>query len=137
MFVLDSSMTMAWAFRDETTPGTLDILELATSEACWAPGVWPLEVCNAVISAQRRGRFTSDDVPLFLDLVGRLGVSVEGLTLQHAVEDVLPLAVRQTISSYDAAYLDLALRKKAPLATLDAGLARAARASGVDVIGGA
>jgi predicted nucleic acid-binding protein len=135
MFVLDCSMTMAWAFRDETTPGTLDVLELAAREACSAPGVWPLEVCNAVIGAQRRGRFTSDDVPLFLDLVEGLGVSVEDLTLRHAVERVFPLAVRYAISSYDAAYLELALRTKAALATLDAGLARAARAAGVDLVG--
>lgn len=135
MFVLDCSMTMAWAFRDETTPGTLNVLELAAREACSAPGVWPLEVCNAVITAQRRGRFTSDDVPLFLDLLGGLRVSVDDLTLQHAVGKVLPLAVHHAISSYDAAYLELALRKRAPLATLDAGLARAARDAGVELIG--
>ncbi|MEI6450771.1 MAG: type II toxin-antitoxin system VapC family toxin [Actinomycetes bacterium] len=137
MFVLDCSMTMAWAFRDETTPGTLDALELAAREACVAPGVWPLEVCNAVLTAQRRGRFTSDDVPLFLALVGRLRVSVDEGGLQRAFDDVLPLAMQHALSIYDAAYLELALRTKAPLATLDAGLARAARAAGVEVIGAA
>jgi predicted nucleic acid-binding protein len=137
MFVLDCSMTMAWAFRDERTPGTLDALELAAREACVAPGVWPLEVCNAVLTAQRRGRFTSDDVPLFLALVGRLRVSVDEGSLQHAFDDVLPLAMHHALSIYDAAYLELALRKKAPLATLDAALARAARAAGVEVIGAA
>jgi predicted nucleic acid-binding protein len=135
MLVLDCSMTMAWAFRDETTPGTLSVLELAAHEACVAPSVWPLEVCNAVLTAQRRGRFTSDDVPLFLGLVGDLCVSVDDLTLQQTVESVLPLAVQHALSSYDAAYLELALRKGAPLATLDAGLARAARAAGVAIIG--
>ncbi len=135
MFVLDCSMTMAWAFRDETTPGTLSVLELAAQEACVAPSVWPLEVCNAVINAQRRGRFTSDDVPLFLDLVVGLRVSVDDLTLHYTVENVLPLAVHHAISSYDAAYLELALRKRAPLATLDASLARAARDAGVALIG--
>jgi predicted nucleic acid-binding protein len=62
-------------------------------------------------------------------------VSVDDLTLQQTVENVLPLAVQHAISSYDAAYLELALRKAAPLATLDAGLARAARAAGVEPIG--
>jgi predicted nucleic acid-binding protein len=135
ILVLDCSMTMAWAFRDETTPGTLSVLELAAHETCVAPSVWPLEVCNAVITAQRRGRFTSDDVLLYLGLVGELCVSVDDLTLQQTVENVLPLAVQHALSSYDAAYLELALRKGAPLATLDAGLARAARAAGVEVIG--
>jgi predicted nucleic acid-binding protein len=135
MLVLGCSMTMAWAFRDETTPGTLSVLELAARETCVAPGVWPLEVCNAVIAAQRRGRFTSDDVSLFLGLVGDLCVSVDDLTLRQAVESVLPLAVEHALSSYDAAYLELALRKGAPLATLDAGLARAARDAGVELIG--
>jgi hypothetical protein len=86
MLVLDCSMTMAWAFRDETTPGTLRVLELAAHEACVAPSVWPLEVCNAVLTAQRRGRFTSDDVPLFLGLVGDLCVSVDDPGLQDRRE---------------------------------------------------
>jgi predicted nucleic acid-binding protein len=132
MLVLDCSMTMAWAFRDETTPGTLSVLELAAREACVAPSVWPLEVGNAVITAQHRGRFTGDDVPLFLGLVGDLCVSVDDLTLQQTVESVLP---HHALSSYDAAYLELALRKGAALATLDAGLARAARDAGVELIG--
>ena len=135
MFVLDCSMTMAWAFRDETTPGTLDALDLAAHEECAAPGIWPLEVCNAVLTAQRRGRFSSADVPLFLDLVAGLGVSVDQRSLRNAFDEVLPLAERHGISSYDAAYLELALRRNAALATLDAGLARAARAAGVALIG--
>jgi predicted nucleic acid-binding protein len=135
IFVLDCSMTMAWAFRDETTPGTLNVLELAAHEACVAPSVWPLEVCNAAISAQRHGRFTDDDVPRFLGLVNGLRVSVDQCTLRHVFDNMLPLAVRHAISSYDAAYLELALRKRAPLATLHAGLARAARAAGVALIG--
>jgi len=135
MFVLDCSMTMAWAFRDETTPGTLDALERAAHEACAAPSVWPLEVCNAVLTAQRRGRFSSEDAPLFLDLVAGLRVSVDDLALRRAIDQVLPLAVRHALSSYDAAYLELALRKNAPLATLDASLARAARDAGVELIG--
>ena len=137
MFVLDCSMTMAWAFHDETTPGTLDALELAAREACVAPSVWPLEVCDAVLTAQRRGRFSSEDVTLFLDLVAGLRVSVDDLALRRAIDQVLPLAARHALSSYDAAYLELALRKNAPLATLDAGLARAARAAGVALIGAA
>ena len=135
MFVLDCSMTMAWAFRDETTPGTLDALERAAHEACVAPSVWPLEVCNAVLTAQRRGRFSGEDAPLFLDLVAGLRVSVDDLALRPAIDQVLPLAVRHALSSYDAAYLELALRKNATLATLDDGLARAARAAGVTLVG--
>jgi len=62
-------------------------------------------------------------------------VSVDDLALRRAIDQVLPLAVRHALSSYDAAYLELALRKNAPLATLDAGLARAARDAGVELIG--
>jgi predicted nucleic acid-binding protein len=135
MFVLDCSMTMAWAFHDETTSGILDVLDLAAQEDCVAPSVWPLEVCNAVLTAQRRGRFSSEDAPTFLDLVAELRVSVDDLALRRAIDQVLPLAARHALSSYDAAYLELALRKNAPLATLDAGLARAARAAGVALVG--
>jgi len=137
MFVLDCSTTMAWAFHDETTPGILDVLDLAAQEDCVAPSVWPLEVCNAVLTARRRGRFSSEDVRLFLDLVAGLGVSVDELALRRAIDQVLPVAVRHALSSYDAAYLELALRKNAPLATRDAGLARAARAAGVALAGDA
>jgi predicted nucleic acid-binding protein len=137
MFVLDCSVTMAWAFRDESTPATLALLDRTAEEPVAVPGIWPLEVCNAVLVALRRGRFTDEDVPGFLDLVTALSLGVDTQAEGRIFDEVLPLARRHGLSSYDAAYLELALRKKAPLATLDAGLARAARAAGVEVLGDA
>ncbi len=137
MVVLDCSMSMAWAFRDESTPETLAILERVGRESAAVPGIWPLEVCNAVLVALRRGRFSEEDVPLFLNLVEGLPLVADGLSHTEAFEKILPLARECRLSSYDASYLELALRKEAPLATLDAGLARAARAAGVEVLGGA
>jgi len=137
MFVLDCSVTMAWAFRDESTPTALAVVDRAAEEPVAVPGIWPLEVCNAVLVALRRGRFSNEDVPGFLDLVTALSPVVDEQAQGHVFDQVLPLARQHGLSSYDAAYLELALRKKAPLATLDAGLARAARAAGVEVLGGA
>ena len=137
MFVLDCSVTMAWAFHDESTAATLAILDRAAKEPAAVPGIWPLEVCNAVLVALRRGRFTAQDVPGFLDLMTALSLVVDTPAQGHIFDEVLPLARRHGLTSYDAAYLELALRKKAPLATLDAGLARAARSAGVEVLGGA
>ena len=137
MFVLDCSVTMAWAFHDESSTTALAVVDRAAEELVAVPGIWPLEVCNALLVALRRGRFSDEDVPGFLGLVTALSPVVDEQAQGHVFDKVLPLARQYGLSSYDAAYLELALRKKAPLATLDAGLAGAARAAGVEVLGGA
>jgi len=134
MFVLDASLTLAWAFNEEETEFTKAALSEVLEHVVMAPSIWPLEIANAAVVATRHGRFAESDVPAFIALICGLDVEVDGQAHVAAFDDILRLAQEHDLSSYDAAYLELALRLGAPLATLDAGLARAARAAGVELL---
>ncbi len=133
MFVLDASLALAWAFNEEETESTRAALAQVLEHVVMAPTVWPLEVANAVVVATRHGRFADGDAPELIELIEGLDVEVDGRAHLAAFDEILRLAGEHGLSSYDAAYLELALRLDAPLATLDPGLARAARAAGVEL----
>jgi predicted nucleic acid-binding protein len=134
MFVLDASLTLAWAFDEEETEYTRAVLALMLEHVAVAPSVWPLEVTNAAVMAARRRRIDDSEVRALIELIRGLDVEVDGQAHRVAFDDVATLAQQHTLTSYDAAYLELALRTDAPLATVDAGLARAARAAGVELL---
>ena len=133
-FVLDCSVAMAWCFEDETTPlGDAALDALSAGEAL-VPAIWPLEVANVVLVGERRGRLAEADTTRFVALLGALPITVDVETPQRALKEVLTLARERGLSSYDAAYLELAMREGLALATLDAGLKRAAKRLGVSLI---
>lgn len=111
------------------TDGVLDILS-AAAEAI-VPAVWPYEVANALLVAERRKRLTAAQVTGQLQRIGRLPISVMPIEPLHAFEQVLPVARQEALSAYDAAYMQLAMREAVPLATLDEGLKRAAKSNGI------
>jgi len=134
VFVLDASLTLAWAFNEEETESAKAALVQVLDHVVMAPSVWPLEIANAVVVATRHGRFVESEVPDFIAMISGLDVEVDERAHLAAFDDILRLAQEHGLSSYDAAYLELALRLDAPLATLDAGLARAARGAGVELV---
>jgi predicted nucleic acid-binding protein len=129
--VLDSSVVMAWCFRD-VGDGYADAVlgSLAESEAL-VPGIWPLEVANVLVAAERRRRLTETDSARFLALLADLPIRVIQEPPQRVTGEILALARETGLSSYDASCLDLAMREGAPLATLDDGLRKAAGRVGV------
>lgn len=133
-FVVDASVALAWCFEDEQSAHADAVLARLGKEAAVAPSIWPLEVANGLRSAERRGRIDERELPRVLRLLEALPIEVDGMTLQRALADVLPLARAVGLSSYDAAYLDLALRKGLPLATADEYLGQAAVAAGVELL---
>jgi predicted nucleic acid-binding protein len=133
-FVVDASVALAWCFEDEQSPRADAVLARLGEEAGVAPSIWPLEVANGLRSAERRGRIDERELPRVVRLLEALPIEVDGITLQRALGDVLPLARAVGLSSYDAAYLDLALRKGLPLATADEYLGQAAVAAGVELL---
>ena len=127
--VLDCSIALSWFFPDEKTAFTEAALDLVALEECWVPAVWRLEFPNALLVAERRRRLTRDERVQVLDEATRLRLRVDAAVPElRAISD---LAERHALSTYDAAYLELAARRGLPLATRDANLARAARAAGV------
>ncbi len=138
-FVLDNSVAMRWLLQD----GSQDrlsyagkVLDLLTHEtgAALVPGIWPLEVANGVVKAQARGLVSEARATAFIGLLQEMGIDTDTHTADRAMGDTLQLARRFKLSSYDAAYLELALREGLPLATLDADLRSAMLQTGGAVV---
>jgi len=130
-FVLDASISAAWAF-DEVSAAASEARKRMRRESAVAASLWWFEMRNALIQGERRGRFTQTRTTRFLRYISRLAI-----TLDRAPDEgsVLALARRHRLTVYDAAYLELAVREALPLVTLDAALAAAARAEQVALIG--
>jgi len=105
------------------------------NEAAIVPALWPLEVLNVLAVARRRGRIAVDKVPRFIKLLSTFDILVDDQTASRAFEHLPPLCESFGLTSYDAAYLELALRKQLPLATLDEDLRRAAMQVGLPLLG--
>ncbi len=130
-FVLDGSVTMVWGFEDEADEYAEAILERMPDLQAHVPSLWPLEVANALLVGERRCRITSAETARFLAILGAFPITVDDQTVAHAWTDTLHLARAHNLSSYDAAYLELAIRLGLPLAALDGKLKTAAGAMGV------
>jgi predicted nucleic acid-binding protein len=133
VLVIDASVALAWCFKDEATPATDALVPMVRRDGATVPVHWLLEVTNALLVAERRGRIMRNDVATHLRTIAALGVQVDLETDRHVGHDILALARADGLSIYDAAYLELAQRMAVPLATLDKDLAKAARKSGVTV----
>jgi predicted nucleic acid-binding protein len=129
--VLDSSVTLAWIYADETTQPICDLIGTVIESGAWVPSLWRLEVANALEMGARRGRTKAAFRDAALRDLALLPIRVDPETDTHAWSETLRLAQKHRRSLYDAAYLELALRRDLPLATLDAELKKAAKAEGV------
>ena len=131
--VIDASVTLAWSFEDERTPAVIALLETVIQDSAWVPAHWHLEVANSLRSAIRRGRVTIAFRDETLADLGQLPIDVDDETSVHAWDATLRLSDRYGLTPYDAAYLELAQRKRLPLATLDRPLAEAAQAADIEI----
>lgn len=130
-FILDGSVTMVWGFEDEADGYAEAILDRMPDLQANVPALWPLEVANALLVGERRRRITPADTARFLAILGSFPIAVDEETVAHAWADTMHLARAHNLSSYDAAYLELAIRLGLPLAALDGKLRTAAEAVGV------
>jgi len=133
--VLDASVAVAWCFEDENsrfTEGVLDLLSAGTEVL--TPAIWPFEVANALLIAERRKRITVAQVTALLRRIAALPIAVEPIEAGYAFEQILAVARQQNLTEYDAAYLELALRAGLALATLDDKLKQAARLVDVQLV---
>jgi predicted nucleic acid-binding protein len=133
-FVLDNSVAMCWLLNDGR-PGdvayALKVLDALKQTSAIVPGLWALEAANVVAKAEARGLIAEARTQVFVATLMRLNIATDKATASHALSDTLNLARRYKLSTYDAAYLELALREGLPLATLDTDLEKVARKAGV------
>ncbi len=134
MLVVDASIALTWCFEDEVTEATEAIGTRVDSEGAVVPDLWRLEVANALMLAERRGRLKRSNMEQRLELLAALPIAIDANTAIRAWTDTLLLARAERLTLYAAAYLELAIRRDVELATLDRDLRRAARKMGVAVV---
>ena len=130
-FVVDASVAASWAFDDEDEPVANFALERVTQDLVFAPSLIWFELRNALLAGERRSRSTEVRTAKFLEWFERMGIQLDGVPVES---QVFALARRHRLSFYDAAYLELARRLNAPLATLDKKLAAAALADDIPLL---
>ena len=131
----DASATLPWCFDEEATLVTESLLDrLKTGDAAVVPAHWPAEIANSILMAVRRGKISQDRRDEFVRELLLLPIDVDPVSPATWFVRSLPLAEKHRLTVYDAAYLELALRRGLPLATLDNDLRRAAEAEGVGLL---
>ncbi len=133
-FVVDNSVVMSWCFEDEKNQYADNVLDFLTDAVALVPPVWPLEVMNVLLVAERRKRLTEADSVRFIALLSQLPITVEYDSPKNFMKDLLAFARPNNLSSYDASYLDLSMRKGIPIATLDKQLSVAAKKVSVPIL---
>ncbi|HEY1858869.1 MAG TPA: type II toxin-antitoxin system VapC family toxin [Gemmataceae bacterium] len=131
--VLDGSTALAWCFTDENSAYADAVARSLPRIGALVPAVWHLEVANALVVGERRGRCDRDDTLKWTKFLLSLPISIEEHSGSRIFHEVADLARAQKLSTYDAAYLELALRRGLPLATLDEPLKHAAVAVGIEL----
>ncbi len=134
-FVVDCSMAMAWLFHDEATPKTTALLNRLAIETALVPAWWFIEVTNVLTMAERKGRITPRQSEAFIADLSKLGIERDDEAPDRAFTHLLPLCRAHKLTSYDAIYLELAIRRDLPLATLDEALRKTAKKLGVGLLG--
>jgi predicted nucleic acid-binding protein len=133
-FVIDASIALAWCFEDEASPGTDLVLEHVRDRGAIVPALWHLELGNVLLQAEKRSRIAMAEIAARLELIAALPIEVDQETTAHAWRETLALARAQGLTTYDAAYLELAVRRGIPLVTKDETLRVAAERLGVPTI---
>jgi predicted nucleic acid-binding protein len=133
--IIDSSISIAWCFPDEQDEYAQSVLDALASEPAFVPYLWHLEVANTLLVGERRKRSTQANTMTWLGFLSALPIVVDDETRAHAFGTTLSLARDLNLSAYDAAYLELAIRRGLPLATLDDKLKAAALTVGVPLYG--
>jgi len=133
-FVLDASVTLTWCFDDEEALASTALLEKSEKEPVFVPQIWTIEVGNILVNAEKNKRISYAQMMEFLSILGNLNIRIDDKTSQYGFHEILSLAHSEKLTTYDATYLELAMRLGLPLATLDKQLKKAAINVGVQII---
>jgi predicted nucleic acid-binding protein len=135
-FVIDNSVVMTWCFKDEASQYADSILDSLEHFTAIVPSIWPLEVGNVLLVAERKKRLSRADSTRFIALLFELPITVDQEPPERMIKEIFALAREHKLSTYDASYLDLAMKKGIPIATLDNHLITAAKRSNVSIMSG-
>lgn len=134
-FIVDSSFALAWVMRDEAGPATDQVLDsLGRGATAFVPALWHWEIAHVLLSVERQKRAAKTEIQAHLRLLQSLPIEVDEMALDQAWGATHLLAQQHRLTSYDAAYLELAIRRGLPLATLDKELVAAAKIQKVPLL---
>jgi predicted nucleic acid-binding protein len=136
-YVVDNAVTMAWCFTDEATPFTENLLDrlINLTDVAIVPAIWLYEVTNVSMLAVRKGRISKAKAMKFVNDLADLPIEVEApREMADFFASNADLMERHQLTAYDAAYLELVIRKQLPLATFDDALIAACKALGKTVM---
>jgi predicted nucleic acid-binding protein len=133
-FVLDASVAMTWCFTDQASANADALLDRLGREEAVVPSHWALEIANILALAERRNRIDAAGIAGFMTLLRALKIRVNDTSIDRVFTEILAVARAERLPIFDAAYLNLAMRESAPLATREPALIAAASRVGVDVI---
>ena len=131
--VIDNSIVLAWCLADEEHPVADRAMQLCAADGAVVPSIWRYELLNALIVNERRGRLTAEDARQTLADLGEMRIERDAA---HDEALLLRLAREYRLSAYDAAYLEVALRRELPIASLDRRLVDAAVGANIAVVTG-
>lgn len=127
-FVLDASVTASWFLPDESNAEAEHVLDLLATKQAFVPMIWWYEIRNLLVMSERRQRLNAHNSNRILADIATYPIAID----QHGDEaETLHIARTNMLTFYDAAYVELAVRRRLPLATLDRAMAAAARSHGV------
>jgi len=129
--ILDSSVALSWFFKDESNDYADAVLANLAQATAIVPTIWPLEIANALLVGERRGRSTAEQALTWTILVSALPIAIDNETAGFVFDAILSIGRAHSLSAYDAAYIELAARRGLRLATLDTRLRKAAGAAGI------
>jgi len=135
-FVLDNSVAMRWLLNTRKAADqqyALDVLDSFVDGTAIVPNLWHLEATNVLLSAEKRDEIGLGEIEGFISQLENLSIQTDTMTSHHAFNRMLTLARAYKLSSYDAAYLELAIREALPLATLDKNLVKAAIKADIEI----
>lgn len=118
-FVLDSSVALTWLLPDESNESVDTLIDQLASDVAYVPSIWPLEVSNALLVAERRGRISAADAAALASALQALPIEIDAGSGAPDLAECIALARKLGLTTYDAAYIELARRRGLPLATLD------------------
>ncbi len=135
-FVLDNSVAMRWLLESNKVLDqnyAENVLKSFTSNDALVPNLWHLETTNFLLRAEKQKEITIGETEGFISQLENLPIQVDTLTAYQSFSRILTLGRAYNLSSYDAAYLELAIRESIPLATLNKNLIKAAKKSAVEI----
>jgi predicted nucleic acid-binding protein len=130
--VLDASVALTWFLEDEAD--AKGVRETTLAAGAVVPASWPLEIANVLLVNERRGRITAHARGVAFETLNAFPIEIDAETVSHAWDATFDLAITHRLTLYDAAYLELAIRRSLPLASLDRLLREGATAAGIALL---